>query len=89
MPIINPDIPPKRGLNLAKDIDDPRYDGGYEQGGLVYFSMNGKKMVLVVREKEALKRHLGGTLQEYLNSEVTDDAYDAALAIESLMPNFN
>lgn len=61
---------------------------GYEQGGLVYFRMNGKEMVLVVRERRDFDKMLkdGTTLQQYCNSLVTPVAYDAAEAIVALIP---
>ena len=57
--------------------------------GLVYFTMNGMEMVLVVRERRAFDRHArsGKTLQEYANSEVSDAAFQAANALAGLIPH--
>ncbi len=86
MPILEPKKPVngpsrRRGLSIKRLLD------GYEQGGLVYFRMDGKEMVLIVREKKEFDRFLnaGKSLQEYANSIVTAPAYDAAKAIEASM----
>lgn len=50
--------------------------------------MNGKEMVLIVRERRDFDGHrrAGKTLQQYANSLVSDVAYEAATALENLIP---
>jgi hypothetical protein len=73
--------------SLPQGLSRIELQDGYEQGGLVYFRMNGKEMVLIVRERRNFDkmREDGTTLQQYCNSLVTPVAYDAAVAIEALI----
>jgi len=61
---------------------------GYEQGGLLYFTFEGREMVAVVRERSDFDRHRerGTSLQAYCNSLVSDRVYGATLEIEELIP---
>ena len=61
---------------------------GYEQGGLLYFTFEGREMVAVVRERSDFDRHRkrGTSLQAYCDSLVSDRVYGAALEIERLIP---
>jgi hypothetical protein len=85
MPILEPKKP--GGLAIRQDLDGTSPDG-YEQGGLVYFTMNGKEMVLVVRERTVFHRYANGgkSLENYVNSVVSDLAYEAAKALEGMIP---
>jgi hypothetical protein len=73
--------------SLPRGLCRVELQDGYEQGGLVYFRMNGKEMVLIVRERRDFDkmREGGKTLQEYCSSRVSPVAYDAAKAIEMLI----
>lgn len=75
------------GPAIRQDPDGSSPDG-YEQGGLVYFTMNGKEMVLIVRERAVFHRYANGgkSLEKYVNSAVSDLAYEAATALEKLIP---
>jgi hypothetical protein len=73
---------------LPRGLSRIEFQDGYEQGGLVYFRMNGKEMVLVLRERQEFDRALknGTSLQDYCNSTLSHVAYDAARSIEALIP---
>jgi hypothetical protein len=87
MPILKPKKRGPKGLAIRVDSDGGSPDG-YEQGGLVYFTMDGKEMVLVVRERLVFDRHVRGgtTVREYVNTLPSDRTYAAAKAIEGLLP---
>lgn len=88
MPILEPEGFKPSGLAIRRDSDGHGPDG-YEQGGLVYFTMDGKEMVLIIRERKVFDRYARGgkTLREYANSIVSDLAYEAAKALEKLIPH--
>ena len=73
-----------RPKGLSIDVNCPRYQG-YEQGGLVYFDIDGNEMVLIVRERAEFDNacEFGMSVQEYANSVVSPRAYDSAKAIEA------
>jgi len=74
--------------SLPQGLSKIELQDGYEQGGLVNFRMHGKEMVLIVRERRDFNkmREKGSSLQQYCDSRVTSVAYDAAMAIEALIP---
>lgn len=83
-----PLISPKKG-KPERDQSLLRYEvDGYEQGGLLYFRVEGKEMVAVVRERKDFDKHRerGTSLQDYLNTEVGYSAYGATLELEKLVP---
>jgi len=89
MPILEPDRFKPIGLAIRKEALDSTGPDGYEQGGLVYFTMDGHEMVLIVRERRAFDvyaRH-DKTLKQYANSRVSNLAYAAAKALENLIPH--
>ena len=61
---------------------------GYEQGGLLYFSFDGREMVAIVRDRAEFDSHRerGTSLQAYCDSLVSTGAYGAAPALEELIP---
>ena len=88
MPILKPEGFKLSGLAIRTAPDGCGPDG-YEQGGLVYFTMDGKEMVLIVRERKDFDRHAreGKTLRGYANSIVSDPACEAAQALVKLIPH--
>ena len=77
--------------SLPQGLSRIELQDGYEQGGPVYFRMNGKEMVLIVRERQDFDkmREDEKTLQQYCNSLVTSLTHDAAVAIEALIPGMH
>jgi hypothetical protein len=84
---LSPKKPKPSGLAIKQDPDGTGPDG-YETGGLIYFTMNGKEMVLVVRERNVFHRYANGgkSLESYVSSVVSNLAYEAPVALEGLIP---
>lgn len=72
------------GAPTILGMDPQLFELGYEQGGLVYFAFGGQTMVAAVRTKENFDKALEGglTLQQYLNSELAPNEWNAAKKIE-------
>ena len=77
-----------KGKTSEKEDPVIGFHQGYETGGLVYFTFEGKEMVAVIRDRSEFDKHLkrGTSLQSYANTVVSDKAYGAALAIVDLIP---
>jgi len=61
---------------------------GYESGGLVYFRFKNREMVAVIRDRSQFDEHRerGTSLQDYIDTAVSHEAYGAGLAIDELIP---
>ncbi|MGD0499483.1 MAG: hypothetical protein ABSC23_13720 [Bryobacteraceae bacterium] len=82
MPILKPEGFKLSGLAIRTQSDGYAPDGC--QGGLVYFTMDGKKMVLLVKERRIFDSKERKTFQEYANVHTTREE-EAAGALEKLI----